>query len=290
MLDWIRRLGSFLVSVLRNFKNNNGLLLAGALGYNTLLSIVPLFALIMVGLSHVFDEQTLLATVEAEAAAVFPGKDIHFRREFASFLEQREVVGTVGLLAMLFFSTLGFRMLEEAMRTVFHRNRKPRGRHWILSFVLPLAYVSLVALGVLMATVVMVFFDAFPDEVIRVLGFQILAQDVAIKVIKVIVFVGLVVFLSSFYWVMPQVRVAPRRAVVGGLVAAVLWEAVRSLLVWYFANLSLVDVVYGSLAAVIIILLSLEIAAIILLLGAEVIAQLERTHEQNIPWYVQPRD
>jgi len=38
---------------------------------------------------------------------------------------------------------------------------------------------------------------------------------------------------------------------------------------------SLVNVVYGSLATVVIVLLTLETAAIILLLGAQVIAELE---------------
>jgi len=47
-------------------------------------------------------------------------------------------------------------------------------------------------------------------------------------------------------------------------------------MVWYFSTLSLVNVIYGSFAATIIILLSLEAAAIILLLGAQVIAEYER--------------
>jgi uncharacterized BrkB/YihY/UPF0761 family membrane protein len=48
------------------------------------------------------------------------------------------------------------------------------------------------------------------------------------------------------------------------------------LLVWYFSKLSLVNVIYGSFATAIIILVSLEVGAIILLLGAQVIAEYER--------------
>jgi membrane protein len=65
------------------------------------------------------------------------------------------------------------------------------------------------------------------------------------------------------------------------MAATVLWEIVRHILVWYFANLSMVNVVYGSLATTIIVLLTLEVAALILLLGAQVIAELERTAEQK---------
>jgi len=63
---------------------------------------------------------------------------------------------------------------------------------------------------------------------------------------------------------------------IGGITAAFLWELTRHGLVWYFSTLSFVNVVYGAFATVIIILLTLEAAAIILLFGAQVIAEYER--------------
>ena len=51
---------------------------------------------------------------------------------------------------------------------------------------------------------------------------------------------------------------------------------VGGLLLWYFATLSQVNVVYGSLTTAIVVLLSLEIAAALLLLGAQVISEHER--------------
>jgi uncharacterized BrkB/YihY/UPF0761 family membrane protein len=68
-----------------------------------------------------------------------------------------------------------------------------------------------------------------------------------------------------------------RLALIGGVTAGLLWEITRHVLVWFFATLSEVNVVYGSLATAIVILLSLEVAAIVLLLGAQVIAEYERS-------------
>jgi membrane protein len=62
----------------------------------------------------------------------------------------------------------------------------------------------------------------------------------------------------------------------GGATAALLWEITRHVLVWYFSTLSQVNVVYGSLTTAIVVLLSLEIAATLLLLGAQVISEYER--------------
>ena len=48
------------------------------------------------------------------------------------------------------------------------------------------------------------------------------------------------------------------------------------MLVWYFGTLSQVSVVYGSLTTAIVVLLSLEVAATLLLFGAQVISEYER--------------
>jgi uncharacterized BrkB/YihY/UPF0761 family membrane protein len=53
-------------------------------------------------------------------------------------------------------------------------------------------------------------------------------------------------------------------------------------LVWYFSTLSQVKIVYGSLTTAIVVLLSLEIAALVLLLGAQVIAEYERSERGHV--------
>ena len=82
--------------------------------------------------------------------------------------------------------------------------------------------------------------------------------------------------LTSIYFVMPVGRLSWRHALIGGVSATVLWEISRHVLVWYLATLSQVQTVYGSLTTAIVVLLSLELAAIVLLFGAQVIAEYER--------------
>ena len=53
----------FALRVVSGFNRSQGLLLSGAVAYYTLLSIVPLFMVLLVGLSHVVDERRLLDTV-----------------------------------------------------------------------------------------------------------------------------------------------------------------------------------------------------------------------------------
>jgi YihY family inner membrane protein len=270
----VKRVWVFTRCVVRNFRRNNGLLIAGALGYNALLSIVPLIALVLVILTAIVDEQVIIESVSAQTEAVFPGGREMVVDALEAFLERREVIGGVGLAGMLFFSTIGFRMLADAMAAVFGRDRPSRDPHWVRGVVLPLAYVGSVMLGILLLTFVMFAFDLFPGEL-----------ALSVPLVKFLAFLGLVALLASFYWLMPGFEVRPRVALIGGAIAATLWEAVRSTLMWYFANLSLVHMIYGSLAAVVVVLVSLEVAAIILLLVAEVLAELERRHVAGKHWY-----
>ncbi len=62
----------------------------------------------------------------------------------------------------------------------------------------------------------------------------------------------------------------------GGVAATVLWEVTRHVLGWYYATVSQIQVVYGTLATSVGVLLSAEFGAIVLLAGAQVIAEYER--------------
>lgn len=278
------RLGRFAWRVLAEFRRNRGFLLAGALGYNTLLSMVPLLALVVVALSTVVDHDALLATINSQVEALLPGRGAVLTEAFAAFVDQRATIGVVGFAVLLFFSAVAFRMLDEAFAIVFHRNRRSRQTHWLRAFVLPLGYVLLIGVAVLLLTIVMVAFETLPEQGVQWLGIA-WDPEVAATVAKLLAFVGLVLLLGSFYWVMPLAHVKWRGALTGGFVAATLWEIVRSLMVWYFENLSLVDLVYGSLGTVIVLLLGLEVAAVILLLGAQVIAELERSATAGRAWH-----
>ncbi len=93
--------------------------------------------------------------------------------------------------------------------------------------------------------------------------------------------VGQILVLTSFYLVMPVGKLSAKHALVGGVAAGILCEGMRHLLVWYFSSLSFVSVVYGSLATAIIALISLEVGGMILLFGAQIIAEYERFGNNN---------
>ncbi|MBI5274979.1 MAG: YihY/virulence factor BrkB family protein [Burkholderiales bacterium] len=267
---------AFTGQVLSGFRANQGLLLAGAVAYYALLSVVPLLILIVIALSHLLPAGELLATLGRYLEWVVPGQSSAVVEELANFLEHREVIGWVLLLTMLFFSSLAFTVLEKAMSVIFLHRVQVRRRHFMVSALLPYCYILCLGVGLLVVTMVAGVLQALGDNSIHFLGLDWSLEGVSGLLLYLLGVAGEVFLLTSVYMVMPVGRLSWRHALIGGATAALLWELTRHLLVWYFATVSKVSVVYGSLTTAIVVLFSLEIAATLLLFGAQVISDYER--------------
>jgi membrane protein len=272
----LRHPAAFALRTLSAFRANQGLLLAGAVAYYALLSIVPLLILIVIALSHMTDQAELLETVSRYLEWLVPGQSKAVVRELANFLAHRDLMGPVLLVTMLFFSSLAFTVLENAMSIIFHHRVAIRRRHFVISALLPYCYILLLGVGLLLATLVAGVLQAIGAERLYFFGHSWSLGGVSSVLLYLLGLAGEIFVLTSIYLVMPVGRLSLRHALLGGVTATVLWEITRHILVWYFATLSQVNLVYGSLTTAIAVLLSLEIAATLLLLGAQVISEYER--------------
>lgn len=271
----------FTVQCLKGFRANQGLLLAGAVAYYSLLSILPLLMLVVVALSHVIDQQELLATVGRYLNWLVPGQSKPVVAEVAQFLEHRDLVGGVLLVSMLFFSSLAFTVLENAMCVIFKHRVAIRRRHFMISAVMPYCYILSLGVGMLLVTLVAGSLQVLGEESVQFLGHTWSLHGVSGVLLYLLGLAGEVLVLSSIYLVMPVGRLSLSHALIGGVTAALLWEVARRILVWYFSTLSQVSVVYGSMTTAIIVMFSLEIGATLLLFGAQVISEFERVGRER---------
>jgi membrane protein len=260
--------------VVSGFRRSQGFLLAGAVAYYTLLAIVPLFVVLLVGLSQVVDEHRLLDTVASNLQLVIPTQAAVMTNQVESFLAHREVVGIVGLLALVFFSSTAFTVIESAMAIIFHHRTVTQHRHFLVSVLLPYLFMMLIGVGLLLITVISSALHAV--RAVRVFGQTWPPAGLSGAMLYLLGVVGLALLLTAFYMVLPVGQIRFSHALAGGVTAAVLWEVTRHVIVWYFAKLSMVNVIYGAMAAAIVVLLTLEAAALILLFGGEVIAEIDR--------------
>ncbi|WP_313705716.1 YihY/virulence factor BrkB family protein [Massilia sp.] len=267
---------AFTLAVLRGFRANQGLLLAGAVAYYALLSIVPFLMLVVVALSHFIDQAELLETLRRYLELLVPGQSASIVAEVANFLDNRDLITWVLGVTMLFFSSLAFTVLENAMSVIFVHRVAIRRRHFLVSAVLPYCYILALGFGVMLVTLVAGTLQVLGQEHVELFGYRWSLGGVSGALLYLLGLLGEILVLTSIYLVMPVGRLSLSHALVGGVTAALLWELARHVLVWYFSTLSQVNVVYGSMTTAIVVMFSLEIGATLLLFGAQVIAEYER--------------
>jgi membrane protein len=273
----LKAVGRFALRTLKAFRANQGLLLAGAVAYYALLSIIPLLILIVMGLSQFVPQMELMEATRRYLDWIVPGQGAALTVELAKFLDHQVSIGWVLAITMLFFSSLAFTVLESAMSVIFvHRFEVRKHRHFVSSALLPYGYILTLTVGMLLVTLVTVGLERMGDRSVELLGHTWGLGGLSSALLYLLGLAGEVFIIASIYFVMPVGRVSWRRALIGGAVAALLWEMTRHLLTWYFETLSRVGEVYGAFTTAVVVLFSLEIGATLLLFGAQVIAEFER--------------
>jgi membrane protein len=168
--------------------------------------------------------------------------------------------------------------------------KTPLKRKFWISALLPYFFITIIAFGLILVTALNAAIDAENQHHTGWRGFDLLVQNHLSQIFYTVGVLGLVLLFTLFYKIMPIAHISYRRALAGGLTATILWEGVRHLLVFYYANVSMVNVVYGSMATIVIVLLTMEAIALILLLGAQVIADLQASAHAGLAWYEEPPD
>jgi len=270
------RIFSFLLRVLRSFRRNQGLLLSGAVAYYTLLSVIPMSILALIVLTHFIKEQQLIHTLSTYLEMVIPGYAATLTEQVRVFIEHRKTVGIIGFLVMLFFSSMAFSMLGRAISTILSQRPGIHRRNLLVSAIIPYVYILIMGLGIVLVSIITGALETLKSRQLIVFGLNLNLEGSTVVVLHLMGILVEMLILTSFYLVMPLVRIRFHHAIIGGVTATILWEITRRVLVWYYAVVSMVNVIYGSITTVVVALLSIEVVAIILLLGAQVIAELER--------------
>jgi YihY family inner membrane protein len=274
--------------VIAAFLRNRGVLLAGGVGYNALLSMVPFLTLTLALLSSVVEPALILGALRRQLTFLLPQHADAVLQAARAFLDSQVTISLVSVVVLLFFSSVAFRMLEEALAVIFRASGRTARRSLWRSALLPYLLMGLLMVAFFALTLVSSVAGGVAVPAATELG---LAAPPALGVrlaLHLVGFAGLVLLFVGIYSVLPAGHVPRRLAWIGGLCAAVLWRAVGLGLSSYFARLSMVNVLYGSLATVVVLLLFLEGAFIVVLLGAQVIAELEASAAAGVPWYQAP--
>ena len=269
-----RRLGgvpSLLKATLDSYNAHDGVFVSAAMAYFFLFAVFPLvLALVSLGSLFLQSDRAREAVVEF-TARVLPGFEGVITENINQVLAQRGSVGVIALLGLIWAGSGLFGALLTVMDRAWGcRGQRPVHLHRLLS----LGLVVVLGLVFLVSTFSPALFELIRRAEVSVLGPQA-RPGVLSRFLPMLAstLVTLTVFLV-LYWKLPSARVAFADAWPAAVAAGLTWEAAKQLFAWYLATFTRLNLVYGSLAAVIGLLTWFYVTAQIILLGAEMTVQI----------------
>jgi membrane protein len=249
---------------------------AAALTYFGVLSLFPMILALVSVLGVIGPSATQPLLDQLGTVAPGPAKDI--LTNVLTSLEQNQGGSTIALLiglAAAIWSASGYiGAFMDASNNVWDA---PEGRPIWKKIPIRLAITVVLLVLLTVTALAVVFTGPVAEEAGNLIGLGPSFVDVW-NIAKWPVLLVMVSFMISLlYWACPNVKqpgfpwVTP-----GGLLAVVLWIAASALFAFYVANFSSYNKTYGSLGGVIVFLTWLWITNIIILLGAEFNAEMER--------------
>ena len=265
------RIWPFLKQVYREYTRDNCALMAAAISFYALLSLIPL---LLVGLS------TLGYVLGSETArqAVFQFLDQFLPPQFggralqeyvrANVIDPRGFVGLLGLITWIWTGSMSFTTTTIALNVAWGAQKR---RSFVATRLLSIAMMVLVGVLALLSFGATSWLQIMEHFRIPWSGLQPgqfpMVWRVAAWVVPMVV--SVLLFLLC-YLVLPDMHIGARPALVGAVVAGVLWECAKQGFAVYIANFAHYNKVYGSLGGVVILVMWVYYTAVILLLGAEV--------------------
>jgi membrane protein len=265
------------VDALKKFNEDHCFLLSSGIAFVLLLCIIPLLllALALIG-SYLFSDQEVLNNISEYLKDMFPSLDPRMRKSILKIVQDRRIVGLLGIGGLLWTSTWFFGSLGSALNIIF-RVKKSRGLlqgKAVNLFMLVLAG-TLLLMSMALSSVITIFqgyLFKFPLNI----GF--IFQPILRYLIPF-----LLTFCMFFliYKIAPRKRISSLIALKATIVATILWEVAKQLFGWYILHMGKFSVVYGSLATLAIFLLWIYYTSAIFLFGGEIASLLEQ--EKSIP-------
>ncbi|HEV8713077.1 MAG TPA: YhjD/YihY/BrkB family envelope integrity protein [Candidatus Binatia bacterium] len=239
---------------------------AMGLTYTTLLSFVPFLA-VTFSVLKAFGVQNQLEPILGRMLAPLGPEGSAITRWVIAFVDNQQVgvLGAVGV-AGLFYTVLSLiGKVEDALNSIW-RVRHPRslGRQFS-------DYLSVVLVGpVLIFTALALTASAHSHWVVqRILEFKPLGVVVPL-VTRVMPFVLLCAVFTFLYQFVPHTRVRLSSALVGGVVAGLLWQVAGAGFAAFVASSTSYAAVYSSFAVLVLFLIWLNVGWLIVLVGGEI--------------------
>jgi len=255
----------------RAFSRDGCMNLSAALAFYSILALIPFLFLLVSAAGYI-----LGSSEQAHQMAIsffdrlFPQASAFIFKEVRAISQRAGVLGWVGLLSMIWTTSVIFSSLEFTMSVVF---RVEHRRGFLKSKMLALAMVPASGLIFFLSLFVTAFARVMDTYEFKILGSSHWQSGlVEFLVGYLLPYLVLALAFTAIYKIIPNTRTSFRHALAGGTSCAFLFEVAKHFFTWYVARSPQYNVIYGSLEAIVILVLWAFYSSIILLFCAEVVS------------------
>jgi membrane protein len=273
-----------------SFYSSNDLTFASSIAYYALLSLFPFFLLAFSVLGSVAPDPGERSAVLEFVYQYFPQQFDFVTAQLDALRRSSFQLGLAGTLLIIWASMGFFGAITSAVNHAWGVEKQPSYfKHKLVAFVMLVA-----ASLLLVATVVLISFM----NIIEATWFaDVVAQAPVLTVLRSFAFewattVVFIIVVGLIFYFVPNANVRFRDVWVGAILTGLLWRAALQGFSWYMRDLSRLNMIHGSIAAVIVFLFWIFISAVIFLFGVEftaMYARLRRRRPEDMPAAPTPR-
>src|SRR5690554_536702 len=279
LLD-LHGVGAFdlLKRTVKEFSKNDMTTYASALAYRAIFSLFP-FLLFLIAMLGMLDLQEFFTWLREQVSMMLPPDALNLVNSVIDEMQhQKSGLLSVGILVALWSASIGVRSLMNAMNKAY---RVEEGRPAWKLMLLSVLYTIGLAVILLMLAGLMIM----GPQVIEWLASQVGLKDIVVILwtwlrLPLVVFLMMLV-VAVLYYVTPDVEQDFRFITPGSVLAVIVWIAASIGFGIYVNNFGNYDATYGSIGAVIVLLLYFYISAAVLLFGAEMNAVIEHASREG---------
>ena len=263
---------------LKKFNDDNGFFLSAGIAFNLLINLIPFIMLLLALVGTVlYNDQEVLNYIHAYLRDVAPALDPKVTSNLMDVIRNRQIVGILGFVSLLWFSTLVFSSLRVALNIVFRMEKSPRMLREIAVDLLMVLLVGILLLVSMILSSAFTFLPGYQGRIPVAIGPTIqwiLRYLLPFSLTYCMFFV--------IYKIIPNKGIHFRSALQAALFTGLLWELAKHLFTWYVVHLAEYSIFYGSLSTLAIFILWVYYSSMILVLGAELAYFLEKDRQGSM--------
>ena len=258
----------------RELGDDHAIDLAASIAYYSLLSLLPLAVVLVSLFSLVLESEAVELAVFDFFHTYLPGSEGILASNVEAVGNIRGVLGVLSLLGLLWTSTLLFGAVTRAVNRAWDiEHDRPfyiaKPRHFLMALSVAPLFVASVALTTAL--------QILGSEDLPVVGSLSFLEHNGINALaRPIPFLFTLTIFLLIYKFAPIASTSWRYIWPGALLAALLFEAAKSIFVFYLENYAAYEKIYGTLGSAIALMAWVYISGLIVVVGAEVSSEYQR--------------